>query len=78
MYVVFENPHGWPDRMRVRDRAQYYSRTKKLKERGYEVTELACFHSVEETWEFMLRAQRRYKERRGMNAQVQLDGVPRH
>lgn len=62
MYVVFANPSGWPDRMRVRDMTQFESRRAKLAARGYTITVLSTHGTVRDTWDAMLKAQKKFKE----------------
>lgn len=62
MYVVFTNPSGWPDRMKVRDQKQLEDRLAKLASEGYYVTVLSVHSSVGDTWDAMIEAQKRFRE----------------
>lgn len=64
MFVVFANPSGWPDRMKVRDHKQLETRLAKLAAKGHPVTVLSVHHNVLDTWDAMLIEQRKFKEAR--------------
>jgi hypothetical protein len=48
--------------MRVRDLAQFEQRRAKLAARGYKITVLSTHGTVRDTWDAMLKAQKKFKE----------------
>jgi hypothetical protein len=64
MYVIFRNPGGYPDRMRVRDEAQLQERMVKLAEKGHPITIVEICYTAIEVWAKLINHQQDYKAER--------------